>query len=318
MIVVTGAAGFIGSNIIKGLNAEGNTNILAVGDLTDGHKFRNLSACRYRDYMDYEDFILKIKNNESFVEPIEAVFHEGACSDTTEWDGRYMMKNNYEYTKALFHYCLNHKIPFLYASSAAVYGGSQVFKEEDMEQAPLNVYGYSKWKFDQYMLPYLADAQSQVVGFRYFNVYGPQEQHKGRMASVAFHFMNQLFEKGVVRLFEGSHGYGNGEHRRDFISVDDVVKVNLWFLRHPEKSGIFNLGTGQSRPFNDIAKNIIQYHGSGDIEYFAFPEDLKKAYQAFTEADISALREAGYSDEFDSLEVGLKKYYDWYCQTIRA
>lgn len=318
MIVVTGAAGFIGSNIIKGLNKEGITNILAVGDLTDGHKFRNLAACEYTDYMDYEDFIAKIKNDDVFEEAIEAVFHEGACSDTTEWDGRYMMKNNYEYTKVLFHYCLDHKIQFSYASSAAVYGGSQIFKESDMDQAPLNVYGYSKWKFDQYMLPYLNEADSQVVGFRYFNVYGPQEQHKGRMASVAFHFMNQLFDNGVVRLFEGSHGYGNGEHRRDFVSVDDVVKVNLWFFRHPEKSGIFNLGTGGSRPFNDIAKNLIQCHGKGEIEYFAFPEDLKKAYQAFTEADISALREAGYTAEFDSLETGLKKYYDWYCQTLRA
>lgn len=318
MIVVTGAAGFIGSNIIKGLNAKGITNILAVGDLTDGHKFRNLASCEYRDYMDFEDFIERIDMDVPFVEPIEAVFHEGACSDTTEWDGRYMMANNYEYTKVLFHYCLAHEIQFLYASSAAVYGGSQVFKETDMDQMPLNVYGYSKWKFDQYMLPYLKDAKSQIVGFRYFNVYGPQEQHKGRMASVAFHFMNQLFDKGVVRLFEGSHGYGNGEHQRDFVSVDDVVKVNLWFLQNSDKSGVFNVGTGAARPFNDIAKNLIQLHGKGEIEYITFPEDLKKAYQAFTQADISSLRSAGYQEEFDSLEQGLKKYYEWYCEKVAA
>lgn len=313
MIVVTGAAGFIGSNIIKGLNAEGITEILAVDDLTDGHKFRNLANCQYSDYMDFEDFIAKIKTNDDFAKPIKAIFHEGACSDTTEWDGRYMMRNNYEYTKTLFHYCLNHEIQFLYASSAAVYGGSQIFKETDMDQIPLNVYGYSKWKFDQYMLQYLHDAKSQIAAFRYFNVYGPQEQHKGRMASVAFHFMNQLVDTGTVRLFEGSHGYGNGEHRRDFVSVDDIVKINLWFFKNPGKSGIFNVGTGGSRPFNDIAKTLIQLHGEGRIEYIPFPEDLKKAYQAFTQADITALRQAGYTAEFDSLETGLAKYYEWYC-----
>ena len=316
MIVVTGAAGFIGSNIIRGLNAAGINDILAVGDLTDGHKFHNLTRCQYRDYMDFEDFLLTIKNDINFEDSIEAIFHEGACSDTTEWNGRYMMKNNYEYTKILFHYCLDNNIQFLYASSAAVYGGSQAFRETDTDQAPLNVYGYSKWKFDQYVLPYLSEAESQVVGFRYFNVYGPQEQHKGRMASVAFHFMNQLFDNNIVRLFEGSHGYADGEQRRDFVCVDDIVKVNLWFLRHPEKSGIFNIGTGGARSFNDIAKTLIQYHGNGKIEYIPFPEDLKKAYQAFTEANIDALRIAGYNAEFDSLEAGLKKYYQWYCEAI--
>ncbi len=279
MIIVTGAAGFIGSHIIKGLNKEGITNILAVGDLTDGHKFRNLATCEYRDYMDFEDFLACIQRNDSFSEKIEAVFHEGACSDTTEWDGRYMMQNNYEYTKALFHYCLNHQIPFLYASSAAVYGAKETFNEADMQQMPLNVYGYSKWKFDQYMLKHLSEAKSQVVGFRYFNVYGPQEQHKGRMASVAFHFMNQLRDNDVVRLFEGSHGYADGAHLRDFVYIDDVVRVNLWFLKNPAKSGIYNLGTGKARSFNDIANHLIKLHGSGSIEYISFPDGLKKAYQ---------------------------------------
>ena len=313
MIVVTGAAGFIGSNIIKGLNKLGITNILAVGDLSDGHKFKNLAVCDYRDYLDYEDFIERVMENRKFAEPIEAIFHEGACSDTTEWDGRYMMQNNYEYTKILFHYCLKHKIQFLYASSAAVYGGSEIFKESDKAQTPLNVYGYSKWKFDQYMQPYLADAESQVVGFRYFNVYGPQEQHKGAMSSVAFHFMNQLFDNDVVKLFEGCHGYANGEQLRDFVSIDDVVKVNLWFYKNKDKRGIYNLGTGKARSFNGVAKALIQQHGTGKIEYIPFPDHLKTAYQSFTQADISKLRQAGYSEEFDSLEQGLEKYYSWYC-----
>jgi ADP-L-glycero-D-manno-heptose 6-epimerase len=313
MIVVTGAAGFIGSQIIKGLNADGVRHILAVDDLSDGRKFHNLAGCQYDDYMDYQDFLAKIDARQSFAEPIEAIFHEGACSDTTEWDGRYMMRNNYEYTKSLFHYCLDEKIAFLYASSAAVYGAKPSFQESDLDQNPLNVYGYSKWKFDEYMLRHMAKADAQVVGFRYFNVYGPHEQHKGRMASVAFHFMNQLSDTGVVRLFEGSHGYGDGEHRRDFICVDDVVKINLWFLRHPNKRGIFNVGTGQARAFKDIAKTLIDCHGSGEIKYIPFPEDLKKAYQAYTQADVSALRAAGYAADFTSLEAGLANYYAW-CQ----
>jgi len=318
MIIVTGAAGFIGSNIIQGLNKQGITNILAVGDLTDGYKFRNLATCDYRDYMDFEDFLERVERDEPFGEPIEAIFHEGACSETTEWDGRYMMSNNYEYTKILFHYCLKHKIQFLYASSAAVYGGSEIFKESDAAQTPLNVYGYSKWKFDQYMQPYLAKADSQVVGFRYFNVYGPQEQHKGTMSSVAFHFMNQLFDNDKVKLFEGCHGYKDGEQLRDFISVDDVVKINLWFFNNPEKSGIYNVGTGKARSFNDLANALIQRHGSGKIDYIPFPDHLKKAYQSFTQADISALRAAGYTKEFNSLEEGLAKYYDWFKVAFRS
>jgi ADP-L-glycero-D-manno-heptose 6-epimerase len=312
MIVVTGASGFIGSNIIKGLNKRGITNILAVGDLTEGRKFKNLAVCHYADYMDYMDFLDQVKFGDDFVEPIEAVFHEGACSMTTEWDGRYMMKNNYEYTKDLFHYCLDRNIPFLYASSAAVYGDSQEFDDTDWSQRPLNVYGYSKWKFDEYVRPYLESAESQIVGFRYFNVYGPHEQHKGGMASVAFHLMNQIRDTGNVKLFEGSHGYENGEQRRDFVFIDDVVAVNLWFLDHKEKSGIFNLGTGESRPFNVIAKTILDIHGSGGLEYISFPEQLKNAYQAYTQANITKLRDVGYGGEFTRLEEGIKAYYQWY------
>jgi len=310
MIIVTGGAGFIGSNIIKGLNQLGRTDILVVDDLTDGKKYRNLGSSQILDYADYEDFMNRIIANQTFDKKIEAIFHQGACSVTTEWNGRYMMRNNYDYSKHLFHYCVGRKIPFIYASSAAVYGGNAKFSESSSHQFPLNVYGYSKWLFDQYVLSCLPSVDSQVVGLRYFNVYGPHEQHKGPMASVAFHFMNQLRDTGLVRLFEGCDGYGNGEQLRDFIFVNDVVKINLSFLYDLKVSGIFNVGTGHARSFNDLAKILIQLHGSGEIQYIPFPEKLKAAYQSFTQADITVLRKAGYSDKFSSLEEGLHRYYE--------
>lgn len=311
MIVVTGAAGFIGSNIIKGLNRLGITDILAVDDLTDGKKYRNLAVVQYCDYVDYRDFLDAIVN-DAFPVDIQAIFHQGACSDTMEWNGEYMMENNYEYSKTLLHYCLEKKIQFIYASSAAVYGAKNNFDDRDPHQLPLNVYGYSKWKFDEYVQPYLKDSQSQVVGFRYFNVYGPHENHKGRMASVAFHLMSQLEGSGVVKLFSSYGGYGDGAHERDFIFVEDVVKVNLWFYQHPEKSGVFNCGTGVARSFNDIAKTLIALNGSGKLEYIPFPDSLKGAYQSFTQASLIALREVGYQESFTTLEDGLKQYFDWF------
>lgn len=307
MIIVTGAAGFIGSQIIKGLNALGHTNILAVDDLKDGTKFKNLVALQIADYVDKDDFFEYLEYSE---DPVEAVFHEGACSDTTEWDGKFMMENNYEYSKMLLHYCLEQQIPFLYASSAAVYGGGTVFKESLEFESPLNVYGYSKFLFDQYVRRILPEANSQIVGLRYFNVYGPHEQHKGKMASVAFHHYNQIRETGIVRLFEGCDGYSNGEQRRDFIYVEDVVRVNLWFWQHSKVSGIFNCGTGRSQTFNDIARSVIAAHGSGVIEYIAFPEHLKGRYQSFTEADISALRAVGYDAPFASVQEGVAAYME--------
>ena len=234
MIIVTGGAGFIGSNLVKGLNDMGRRDILVVDDLKDGTKFRNIADCDIADYMDKDDFLAQLESGAGFAEPIDVIFHNGACSATTEWDGHYMMKINYDYSKVLLHYCLEHGIQYLYASSASVYGAGPVFKESAEYEQPLNVYGYSKFQFDQYVRNLLPRASSQVAGFRYFNVYGPREQHKGSMASVAFHLNNQLKETGKVRLFKGCDGYGDGEQRRDFIYVGDVVAVNLWFWQHPD------------------------------------------------------------------------------------
>lgn len=311
MLVVTGGAGFIGSNIVKKLNTAGRDNILVVDDLTDGTKFKNIADCQIADYQDKDDFLMDIKWEKPFAEKIDAVIHQGACSVTTEWDGRYMLQNNYEYSKILLNYCLKHKIPFIYASSAAVYGNNKTFAEQPENEAPLNVYGYSKLLFDQYVRRIMPKVKSQIVGLRYFNVYGPGEQHKGPMASVAFHLNSQLKNNSKVRLFEGSDGYSAGEQRRDFIYVEDAAKVNLWFLENPDKSGIYNLGTGNSQTFNDVANAVIAWHKKGKIGYIPFPENLHGCYQSFTEADISQLKSVGYQESFKTVEEGIKVYLDW-------
>ncbi|UCE88978.1 MAG: ADP-glyceromanno-heptose 6-epimerase [Pseudomonadota bacterium] len=311
MIIVTGGAGFIGSNLVKALNERGRGDVLVVDNLKNGTKFKNIADCEIMDFMDKEDFLTAVNAGGTFAEPVEAIFHEGACSATTEWDGRFMMQNNYEYSKVLLHYCLENRIQYLYASSASVYGAGPVFKEARAHEEPLNVYGYSKFLFDQYVRRLMPKANSQVVGFRYFNVYGPREQHKESMASVAFHVNNQILEDGEARLFEGCDGYGDGEQRRDFVYVGDAVDVNLWFLEHSDKSGIFNLGTGRSQPFNDVARAVIAFHGRGEIRYIPFPDHLKGRYQSFTEADINALRAAGYDAPFKSVEEGVGAYMEW-------
>ncbi|MEO1889468.1 MAG: ADP-glyceromanno-heptose 6-epimerase [Cycloclasticus sp.] len=315
MIIVTGGAGFIGSNIVQGLNAKGIEDILVVDDLTDGTKFKNLVDGRIADYMDKDDFLDSVLGGDLDDVKIEAIFHEGACSSTTEWDGQFMMENNYEYSKTLFHYCQTHKIPFIYASSASVYGGGSVFTEDLANEAPLNVYGYSKFLFDQYVrkqeLSNHQEMRSQVVGLRYFNVYGPREQHKGSMASVAFHLNNQLLEKGEIKLFAGCDGYADGEQVRDFVYVGDVVDVNLWFLDNPGVSGIFNCGTGKSQPFNDVAKGVLDYHQKGELSYIPFPGHLVGHYQSFTEADLTALRAAGCNHTFKTVDEGVACYMEW-------
>lgn len=324
MIVVTGGAGFIGANLVHALNLRGRRDVLVVDNLERGDKFRNLTDCDIADYVDKRDFLRRL-DTAGGRRNIEAVFHEGACSDTMEHNGVYMMQNNYEYSKTLLHFCQQQKLPFLYASSASVYGGGAVFKEQREFEAPLNVYGYSKFLFDQYVRRLLPKKRAQIAGFRYFNVYGPREQHKGRMASVAYHFFNQYRSEGRVRLFEGSDGYGHGEQRRDFISVEDVVAVNLFFLDHPAKSGIFNLGTGRSQTFNDVAVAAVNrlraaegkaalgldgLRAQGLIEYIPFPDALKGKYQSFTEADITLLRKAGYKRAFLTVEEGVGRYVE--------
>ena len=310
MIIVTGGAGFIGSNIVKGLNERGRDDVIVVDDLKDGTKFLNLVDCEILDYLDKDEFIRRVEA-DTLGGQVEAIFHEGACSATTEWDGHYMMNNNYEYSKTLLHYCLDHKAAYLYASSASVYGGGSVFSESRDHESPLNVYGYSKFLFDQYVRRLLPGATCQIAGFRYFNVYGPREQHKGSMASVAYHLHQQLQAGENPRLFEGCDGYGNGEQRRDFIYIDDVVDVNLWFLDNPDKSGIVNLGTGRCQSFNDVANAVIAWHGTGELEYIPFPDHLRGRYQSFTEADMSALRALGYDKPLRSVEQGVPLYMDW-------
>ena len=311
MIIVTGGAGFIGSNLVLGLNQRGYDDILVVDNLTNGLKYKNLLDCQIADYLDKKDFLEKLQQGFFQTQSIQAIFHQGACSTTTEWDGRYMMENNYEYTKILFHYCQAHEIPLIYASSAAVYGDDKNFKEELKYEEPLNVYGYSKFQFDQYLRKYQAKLTAQVVGLRYFNVYGPHEEHKGSMASVAFHLNNQIKESGVVRLFEGCDGYGNGEQQRDFVYVGDVVDINLWFLDNPQVSGIYNTGTGRSQTFNDVANAVLAYHQQGQLEYIPFPEHLKGCYQSFTEANLEKLRAAGCDVQFKPVEEGVRLYMEW-------
>ena len=307
MIVVTGGAGFIGSNLVRGLNENGRDDIVVVDDLTNGHKFENLVAADVADYWDKDEFLNAVQTGV-FPRP-DAVLHQGACAVTTEWDGRYMMANNYRYSVELLEYCVAEGVPFIYASSAAVYGTGTVFGEDQLGvERPVNVYGYSKLLFDSYARRRRAAAQSQVVGLRYFNVYGPGEAHKGPMASVVFQLQRQLEDSGELRLFEGSGGYAAGEQRRDFVHVDDVVRVNLWFLEHADRSGIVNVGTGRSASFNEVANALIAQGGRGTIRYIPFPEELRGHYQSFTEADIRALRAAGYARDFLDVDAGIAAY----------
>ncbi len=307
MIIVTGGAGFIGANLVAALNAKTSEPVMVVDDMSDGHKFVNIADLQIADYLDKDDFLARIAAGEDFGQ-ISAVFHQGACSTTTEWDGRYMLHNNFEYSRQLMWYCDARRIPFIYASSAAVYGASQSFTEHPRNELPLNVYGYSKLLFDQYYRRHATSLKTQVAGLRYFNVYGPREQHKASMASVAFHFNNQLTDTGKLRLFEGSDGYANGEQQRDFVYVADVVAVNLWLAEHPSVSGVFNCGTGRAQTFNDVANAVIDFHGRGEIEYIPFPDHLRGAYQSFTEADLAQLRATGYDGDFRAVAAGVSDY----------
>ena len=326
-VVVTGAAGMIGSNLVQGLNAIGIDDVIAVDDLTDGPKYRNLLGAKLSDYFDKTEFYTRFAKRE--FGQIDAVLHEGACSDTMEHNGRFMLDSNYRCSKDLLDACQAQGTRLLYASSAATYGGSAAFREEPAFEQPLNVYGYSKLLFDNVVRRMLHSSGSQVVGFRYFNVYGPREQHKGRMASVAFHHFNQFRATGSVKLFADHGGYAAGQQSRDFVFVDDVVAVNLWFLQHPEQSGIFNLGTGRAQPFNDVALATVNaaraLNGEaampldalvrqGLVEYIPFPEALIGKYQSFTEADLARLRATGCPHAFADVATGVQAYVGWLAQ----
>ncbi|HSD41978.1 MAG TPA: ADP-glyceromanno-heptose 6-epimerase [Burkholderiales bacterium] len=314
--IVTGAAGFIGSKLVEGLNRCGITDVIAVDNLARADKFRNLADVEIADYLDQAEFI---GNLERFDGAVDAVFHQGACSDTMETDGRYMLDNNYAYSKRLLDWCQDEDVPLIYASSASVYGAGPEFREERRCEKPLNVYGYSKFLFDQYVRRMLERKNAQVAGLRYFNVYGPNEQHKGRMASVAYHAYQQLLVAGKVKLFVGSGGYGDGEQRRDFVYVEDVVDVNLWLLERRDVSGVFNCGTGRAQTFNQLAAAVInavqgtrltvqEMVQKGLIEYIPFPAGLADKYQSYTQADLARLRAAGYPGEFLSVEQGVAAY----------
>jgi ADP-L-glycero-D-manno-heptose 6-epimerase len=311
MIVVTGGAGFIGSNIIRALNERGESNILLVDHLVNGRKMHNIADLDIADYMDKAQFIEKIES-PTFLNDVKAIFHQGACSATTEWDGQFVMMNNYDYSKRLLHWCIAKNAAFMYASSASVYGnGEHGFRVDRKCEHPINMYAYSKFQFDQYVRQLLPNTKSPIVGFRYFNVYGPREQHKGSMSSTAFHFNRQVIEQKRAKLFSGCDGLADGEQKRDFVHVDDVVDVNLWFLDHPDRHGIYNVGTGQAETFNTVARAVIEWHKEGSIEYIPFPEHLKGTYQSYTQADISGLRQAGYSKAFMGVKEGVTQYLNW-------
>ncbi len=330
-VVVTGAAGMIGSNLVHGLNARGIDDVIAVDDLTDGMKYRNLLGARLSDYFDRGEFYARFSRGE--LGHVDVVFHEGACSDTMEHDGRYMLENNYRCSKDLLDAAQRLGARLIYASSAAVYGDSPTFREAPECERPLNVYGYSKLLFDNVVRRVLPQVGTQVVGLRYFNVYGPREQHKGRMASVAYHHHSELRSSGSVKLFGEYGGYGPGEQERDFVYIDDVVAVNLWFLDHPQAKGIFNLGSGRAQPFNDVARAVVNAHRAlegepplelaqqrrqGLIEYIPFPDSLAGKYQCHTQADLGALRAAGCDHRFADVGMGVRRYVDWLAGSATA
>jgi ADP-L-glycero-D-manno-heptose 6-epimerase len=311
VILLTGGAGFIGSNILRGLNDKGLDDIIVVDDLRDGTKFRNLLGTRLADYLDREEFASLLERRDARLGTIEAILHQGACTDTMCWDGALMMRDNYTASRRLLEFAQERRLPFIYASSAAVYGAGRSFAEDPANEHPLNVYGYSKQLFDDVVRRIGPGLRAPVIGLRYFNVYGPHEAHKGGMASVVLHFFRQREESGGIRLFSGSGGFGDGEQRRDFVHVDDVVAVNLWALQTATRSGLWNVGTGASRSFNDVARAVLAECGGGTIEYVPMPERLRPAYQNFTEADLRRLRDAGCAHTFRVLEDGVRAYVAW-------
>jgi ADP-L-glycero-D-manno-heptose 6-epimerase len=320
--IVTGGAGFIGSNLVHGLNRAGITDILVVDNLADPRKLVNLHGARFIDYMDKREFRRAMQQRAVGLSKVEAIFHQGACSNTLVDDGVYMMDNNFTYSKEVLDYAMEKGASLVYASTAAVYGlsGPGHFTPTPENEIPLNVYGFSKLVFDNYVRHLFATRtiETTVVGLRYFNVYGPREQHKDRMASVIHHFTKQIKESGKVRLFEGSGGYGNGEQRRDFVFVQDLVRLNLFFAqagpfrKEAPKTyhAIANAGSGQSRSFNEVVSALMKIHGEVPVEFIPFPQDLNNRYQHFTEADLSGLRAAGCDLSMTVLEEGVRQTFN--------
>ncbi|MCE9594682.1 MAG: ADP-glyceromanno-heptose 6-epimerase [Planctomycetes bacterium] len=302
MYIVTGGAGFVGSNLVRGLNRRGITEIVIVDDLEQGDKHRNLNSLQFQEFVDYRDFLSRLEGTPPW-QKIDAILHQGACSDTMEKNGRLMLLVNTEYSKKLLAFAAG-RCPFLYASSAALYGdGDHGFVEEPRCEYPLNVYAFSKFLFDRHVRTVLPTAKSQIVGLRYFNVYGPQENHKGRMASVISKFHHQIRATQKLEIFEGSERF-----RRDFVWVGDTVDVNLWFLDHPERSGIFNCGSGRAESFRTLADEVKKHYAGARIAEVPFPKDLEGKYQRFTRADLGALRKTGCDVEFSTLEQGVAAY----------
>ena len=309
-IVVTGGAGFIGSNLVAALNERGENTILIVDDLAKDEKWKNLIGLDYDDFVDKDDFRIAIHHDT--LTGVKAVFHLGACSSTTEKDARFLADNNYRYTRDLCAWCLEKDIPFIYASSAATYGdGSLGYSDEDestVKLKPLNMYGYSKQMFDLWAMRHgLFD---RIAGLKYFNVYGPREDHKGDMRSVINKAYHQIRETGEVKLFKSyKPEYKDGEQLRDFVYVKDAVAVTLFLHDQADVSGLFNCGTGKARTWNDLVKATFKAMGmEPKIAYIDMPESLHAKYQYRTEADMAKLRDAGYEDEFTSLEHGVADY----------
>lgn len=322
MIIVTGGAGFIGSNLVKALNQRGIDEILVVDDINTAEKARNLFDLAIHDYLDKSEFLALVQRNQSLGK-VSAVLHQGACVDTMATDGQYVLQNNFTYSKALYHFCARHRAQYIYASSASVYGAGQVFGESPQNECALNLYAWSKLLFDQFVRRQTANFQ--CIGLRYFNVYGAREQHKGNMASVAWHFFNQYRKNQQVCLFAGTAGYADGEQRRDFVSVVDIAKVNLFFMDNPSLSGIYNVGTGRSQSFNEVAIAVIntcrQHQGKKkislqqalseqEISYLPILPSLRAQYQSYTEADLEKLRAIGYTEPFLDVAHGVGQYVD--------
>jgi ADP-L-glycero-D-manno-heptose 6-epimerase len=312
MIVVTGATGFIGSNLVRALVGRGQTDLLVVDNIEQGAPLRYLDDLSLPNRVDKNLFLEMVERDDDTLESVDQVFHQGACTDTTERDRDFMMATNLDYSRSVARFCQRHAVPLVYASSAAVYGLGTDAREEPACEAPINEYAESKKLFDDWVRSEILPApQALIVGLRYFNVYGPRESHKRAMSSVAYKMHGQLAAHGRVKLFEGSHGFADGEQQRDFVHVDDVVAVNLFFLDHPGESGIFNCGTGRATPFNAVARAVIEHAGRGEIEYIPFPDELRDRYQAWTQADLTRLRAVGYDRPFEPVAEGVARYMAW-------